>query len=107
MKIIDCIKRDNLFIDYILNHKGKENCVTRYEIAEYLTSNGFPTKPQTVHCIVNSLMFERHLPICSLNGKGYYWAKSKADIMACIDSLQQRVDSLNEHIKHLENFIIN
>lgn len=100
-------KRDNILIDYILEHKGKENALTKYDIAKYLTEKGFSTKPKTVHCIVSRLMFERHLPICSLNKKGYYWAKNKDDIIACIDNLKLRIDGLNEHIKHLENFIIN
>ena len=105
-KSIDIIKRDNLLVELLLDHKGKDNALSRYEIANYLSKKNFPTKSQTVHSIIGKIMIERHLPICSLNGKGYYWAKTKADILSCIEHLQSRVDSLTEHIEHLKNFIM-
>lgn len=30
MKRFDCIKRDNLLVEYLLDHKGREKAVTRY-----------------------------------------------------------------------------
>jgi hypothetical protein len=105
-KSIDIIKRDNLIVELLLDHKGKENALSRYTLAKCLTDNGYATKPQTVHSVVSRVIKERHLPICSLNGKGYYWAKTKADILSCIEHLQSRVDSLTEHINHLKNFIM-
>ena len=106
MKIIDCIKRDNLLVDFLLEHKGAENAVSSREISKYLTAVGFPIKAQSVHSAVSNLIDERRLPICSLNCKGYYWGRTKDDIMECISHLQSRVESLEEHIKHLYNFVI-
>ena len=106
MKRFDCIKRDNLLVEYLLEHKGREKAVSRYDIAEYLTANGYTQRASTVHILISSILKERHLPICSVNGKGYYWAKTKADILSSIDELQSRITAMTEHIEHLKNFIM-
>ena len=106
MKRTETVKRDNLLVEYLLEHKGRENAVSRHDIAEYLTANGYPKKPDTAHGIIERLIRERHLPICSINGKGYYLAKTKADILASIDELQSRITAMQEHIEHLKNFIM-
>ena len=106
MKRLDCIKRDNLLVEYLLEHKGREKAVSRHDITEYLTANGYPQSAGTVHGIIERLIQERHLPICSANKKGYYWAKTKADILASIDELQSRITAMQEHIEHLKNFIM-
>lgn len=36
MKRTETVKRDNLLIDYLLKHKGKNNAVSATEIVEYL-----------------------------------------------------------------------
>lgn len=106
MKRTETFKRDNLLVEYLLYHKGRENAVSRHDIAEYLTANGYEQKASTVHIIISSILKERHLPICSVNGKGYYWAKTKADILASIDELKSRITAMQEHIEHLKNFIM-
>jgi hypothetical protein len=106
MKRTETVKRDNLLVEYLLDHKGREKAVSRHDIADYLTANGYPQRADTVHGIIERLIRERHLPICSLNGKGYYWAKNKADILFCIEEMQSRIGALNEHIEHLKNFIM-
>ena len=105
-KIIDCIKCDNLLVEFLLDHKGKENVVSAKEISRFLTNKGFALKQQSVHTAISNLIAERHLPICSLNCKGYYWAQKKEDIVECIAHLKSRIDSLEDHIKHLRNFIM-
>ena len=82
MKRLDCIKRDNLLVEFLIDNKGRENAVSKYIIADYLTDNGYPQSAGTVHAIIERLIQERHLPICSINRKGYYLAKTKADILA-------------------------
>ena len=106
MKAIDVYKRDSLLVDYIFEHKGSENAVSKYEIAKHLKENGFTTYENSIHTLITRIKKERHLPICSLNGNGYYWAKNKQDILVCISHLEKRIKSLQEHIKHLENFIM-
>jgi hypothetical protein len=106
MKRTETVKRDNLLVEYLLEHKGRKNAVTRYDIAEYLTDNGYPQSAGTVHGIIERLIKERQLPICSANRKGYYWAKTKADILLSIDELQSRITAMQEHIEHLKNFIM-
>lgn len=106
MKMSECIKRDNLLVAYLLEHKGVENAVSRHEIARFIRSKGYPQSPDTVHGIIQRLLRERHLPICSLNRKGYFWAKSKSDILGCISSLNSRINALQEHIDNLKYFII-
>lgn len=106
MKAKDKVKRDNLLVEFLLNHKGQENAVNRYDIADFLTSKGFLQSASTVHGVIAKIIEERHLPICSLNGKGYFWAKSKDDILVSIAELESRIEALKEHISFLENFII-
>lgn len=106
MKRTDCIKRNNLLVAYLINHKGRENAVSRHEISKYLEKNGYNQKSSTVHILIANIIKERHLPICSVNGKGCYWAKTKADILASIDELQSRITAMTEHIEHLKNFIM-
>ena len=106
MKRLDCIKRDNLLVEFLIDNKGRENAVSKYIIADYLTDNGYPQSAGTVHAIIERLIQERHLPICSINRKGYYLAKTKADILASIDELQSRITAMQEHIEHLKNFIM-
>ena len=98
--------RDNILVEFILEHKGRENVVSTDKIVEYLATKGYEMKPQTVRVTLAGLIMERHLPICSLNAHGYYWAKTKQDILDCIAHLQARMDSLQEHINHLKNFIM-
>ena len=106
MKRTETLKRDNLLVEYLLEHKGRENAVSRHDIAEYLTANGYAQKASTVHTLIASTIKERHLPICGIQGKGYFWAKTKADILASIDELQSRITAMQEHIEHLKNFIM-
>ena len=102
----ETIKRDNFLVDLLLQHKGKENALPSKVISEILAKHDFRLNAMCIHQTINKIMLERRLPICSLNGKGYFWAKSKEDITECIKHLQSRVDSITEHIDHLKNFII-
>ena len=106
MKHTDSFERDNLLTEYLLAHKGIDNAVTRYDIAKYLSENEYNQKPSTVHTIIDRIIRERHLTICSKQSKGYFWAKTKYDILTCIDELQARADSLLNHINHLKKFIM-
>ena len=106
MKRTETVKRDNLLVEYLLEHKGREKAVSRHDIAEYLTANGYEQKASTVHMLIASIIKERHLPICSTVAEGYFWAKSLAEIQAFIDHLHSRIDGLQEHIEHLKNFIM-
>lgn len=106
MKQTERLKRDNLLIDYILQHKGKNNAVHASEIAEYLNKNNFNVAVGTIHPLINTLKMERHLPICSTISGGFFWARNMAEIKEYIDNLQKRIDGLQEHIEHLKNFIM-
>ena len=106
MKRIDCIKRDNLLVEYLLDHKGREKAVSRNDIAKYLTAHGYEQKASTVNLLMTKIIQKRHLPICSINAKGYYWAKSKVDILENIKEFQSRITAMQERIEHLKNFIM-
>lgn len=57
--------------------------------------------------LIRKVMFERRLPICSANGKGYFWATTKEEIQMTIDDLQGRIEEMQNRIEHLKSFIIN
>lgn len=100
------LKRDNLLVEFVKKHKGKDNCVSSKEIAEYLQENGYSLKSCSVNMVVRKLIFERCLPICSKNSKGYYWGMNRRDIETTISHLKSRIDELQNHIDILQNFII-
>lgn len=106
MKRNETIKRDNALVEYILQHKGSQNAIPTETICKALAEQGYTIKASSLHTILTKIINERHLPICSLNGKGYYWAKTKQDVIDCIAHLQSRIDALQNHIEHLKNFII-
>jgi hypothetical protein len=99
-------RRDNILADYLFNHKGAENAVPKHEIAEYLAAQGYPTKDYSVGNLVRRIAEQRHLPICAINGKGYFWAASKADVQATIADLESRMAALAEHRDRLKAFVL-
>lgn len=103
----EIMKRDNILINYLIENKGRENCKSSKEISVFLTEQGYPTTVANVSSIVMKIINERFSPICSLNTKGYYWAKDKNDILECLNHLKSRVMALQNHIAILENYIIN
>lgn len=99
-------KRDNLVVDIISRHKGKENVISGRELVRQVNEQGYDLSNVSLHCLITKIKFERHLPICSLNSNGYYWARNLEDIAECVKHLKERVISLNEHIEFLESFIV-
>ena len=104
-KRIETFERDNALVDIIYNHKGKENAIGTRDLAHALNERGYSVRADAIHTIVNNVMRERHLPICSVTTIGYFWTKSKQDIRAGIDELQGRIYGLQERINLLESFI--
>ena len=102
---LQTFERDNLVVDIIFQHKGKENAIPMKELAFILTEKGYKTSVDIVHSIVKRVMFDRHLPICSLTCCGYYWGGSRQDIEDAIDELQSKIDGLQERIDLLKSFI--
>lgn len=100
-------KRDNLLVEFIREHKGRSQAVSSKEIAKYLSSKGYETTPWAVNTCVKHVMYDRHLPICFVNAKGYYWSVSKDEIQKTIADLSGRIEELQRHIDHLNSFIIN
>lgn len=107
MTAIQIFKRDNLLVDFLFQHKGIQNIVSAKEICEFLSERGYPSKPQCINAVIRRVMFERHLPICSANAKGYYWAQTKEKIQMTIDDLQSRIEEMTNRVEHLQSFIIN
>ena len=106
MKHLDVFKRDSVLLEFMKQHKGEENRVTSHEIQKFLNEKGYSIKTETVHTIIRRIMYERNAPICHLNAKGYYWARTRAEIEKTIADMEMRCASLQEHIDHLKNFII-
>lgn len=103
---LNAYRRDNCIVDFIRQHKGEANAVSGKEIAKHLNDNGFYTKADTIHNMVSRVKIERHLPICSANYSGYFWATSSKEIKQTIEILQKRADGILRHIEHLKSFII-
>ena len=102
---IETFKRDNLLVDIIFQHKGKENAIGTKELVLALSERGYKVSAEHIHGIVTKVVFERHLPICSASHIGYWWATSKQDIQVAIDELQDKISGLQERIDLLKSFI--
>ena len=98
-------KRDNLIIEIIKNHIGKDNAISGNDLCKALNEKGYSIKQDTIHSTVSKIIKERYLPICSLNGNGYYFPKSKDDIQTAISHLQSRVDKIQNRIDFLKQFL--
>ena len=106
MKQVDVMKRDNILVSFLAQHRGGDECVSSKEIAEYLGEQGYKTLSDTVPTIVRKVMFERMLPICSLNSKGYFWAETQDEIQRSINELQGRIYEMQDRIELLNKFIL-
>lgn len=105
-KSLDTFRRDTLIFNWLREHKGKNNAVTSYDIQNFLGENGYSVKRNNVGSLVNKIMYDRHAPICFVNGKGYYWATTRDELQTTIADLEARRNALQEHIEHLKGFMI-
>jgi hypothetical protein len=56
--------------------------------------------------LIRKIIIKYNLPICSSNGKGYYWPVTANDIQHTVNDLRKRVKFMLEHIDILEAFIV-
>jgi hypothetical protein len=90
-----------------LEHIGEKNCVSSKSISEYLGDCGYVVKTDSVHGLVRKIMMSRTLPICHVNGKGYFWAETKEEIQASINDIEGRISEMQNRVKILKKFIVN
>lgn len=102
---LDAFKRDNMLVDIIFAHKGINNAIGTKELARVLREKGCDVPADHIHVTVSRIVHERRLPICSVTHRGYYWATSKQDIQACIDSIEGKIRGLKERVDLLQSFI--
>lgn len=100
------IKLDNAVVDLLFSHKGKANAVSGAKIAKMLREIGSAdyNYDSAISTYVRRLMIERRLPICHCH-QGYYWAKTKEELLESIQWLEQRVATTKETIEHLRSFL--
>lgn len=97
--------RDILLIHFLLEHKGRNNCVSSKSICEFLERKGYKMKPTTLFPNIHRIMYQNKLPICYISMKGYYVAETNDDILPVIKDLQTRMNGLQKHIDFLQQFI--
>ena len=98
-------KRDDLLVEFIMQHRGRNNCVSSKTICEFLGDRGYKTPPTSLYPMIHRLMYERNLPICYVSMKGYYLAVNEDDITTVIADLQTRMGGFQRHIEFLEKHI--
>lgn len=102
----EILKRDNLIVEILKKHRGLDNVISTKQVSKELADNGYELNFNTLPETIKRIAFERNLPICSSNTKGYYWASCRADLEHTIADLQSRIKALQEHIEHLQQFFI-
>ena len=100
------IKLDNAVVDLLWSHKGKANAVSGSKIAKMLREmcSADYNYDSGISPYVRRLMIERRLPICHCH-QGYYWAKTKEELLESIQWLEQRMATTQETIEHLQSFV--
>lgn len=105
-KKLKTYERDNLVVNTLMEHRGAEDCIIAKELQKILADHGYKLAQWSVGQAIRHIMYERKLPICFINGKGYYWAIRKAELEATIADLTSRMNALQEHIDHLSKFLM-
>lgn len=105
MKHIDAFKRDNALVDIIFQHKGKENAIGTSDIVRELQERGYTSSKESIHTLVGKIVESRKIPVCSVQGAGYYWAASKEDIQSSIEDLKAKIRGLQARCDILQSFI--
>lgn len=72
MKHFEAFKRDNVLVDIIFQHKGIDNAIGTQELRRAMAQRGYTVRADYVHSLVNRVVFERRIPICSVAKSGYY-----------------------------------
>lgn len=98
-------KVENLLIDFMIGHKGIEQAVSSKELCIFLAEKGLLIDRRSAGAKLIKLSVERHLPICHDPNRGYYWAKSRDDLLRSVDDLKSRIVALQNRIDHLQSFI--
>ena len=98
-------KVENLLIDFMIGHKGIEQAVSSKELCIFLAEKGLLIDRRSAGSKLIRLSVERHLPICHDSNRGYYWAKSRDDLLRSVDDLKSRISALQGRIDHLSSFI--
>lgn len=99
-------RRQDAIIELLVEHRGKEEFITSNQLKKELAERGFEITTTYLGILINKAAFERNLPICYANGKGYYWASCKAEVNETIADLQSRINAMQKHINHLKKFLL-
>lgn len=106
---LEKFKIDNAVVDFLFAHKGKENAVTGNDILAVIRSVSKTdcSYEGSASAFIRKLMLERRLPICHNRGRngGYYWAKTKDELIESVKDLEGRIATMQETIEHLQSFI--
>ena len=98
-------RRDNFIVEFLLEHKGRDKCVSSKSICEFLESNGYKMNPTSLFPNIHRIMYENDIPICYISMKGYYVAENEDDVLPVIEDLQKRINGFQKHIDFLQKFI--
>lgn len=101
-----CLERDATLIKIIMEHRGGDNIVSGVELTRIMNEKGWKTKYRNFANLVSKIIRKYRVPICSLSGKGYFWATSKQEIQASIRNLQSQIDEMQNRINILKQFTI-
>lgn len=104
-KTKETFEMDTLVVNTLRKHIGKDNAIGGEELYIILRNNGYVVNRRSIVSIIKRIIEQRYIPVCSLNGNGYYLPNCKEDIVQAIAHLQARVDGLNNRINFLKQFI--
>lgn len=100
------IRKENIVVGTLFEHKGEESAITAQELADILKRNGFNIQKRSLNNMITKIKLERRIPICYMRSKGYFWATKKSEILATVRDLRLMIASLEEHAQFLESFIM-
>lgn len=98
-------ERNDLIVEFLMQHKGRTNVVSGKEIRRFLKNKGYTVATYSLTVYIRDLMYERNLPICYVPSRGYYIGVTNEDIELVIVDLNKRIQGELKHIYHLNKFI--
>ena len=104
MRSKQTFERDNLIVQILKNHVGKDNAIKSKEISEILFKNGYELKHTGLRNYIEKIRKERRLPIWHNDKLGFYWFSTQQEVKEAILKVNSIIDTLQKTVELLKFF---
>jgi hypothetical protein len=90
------LKLVGLMVQGLKTKIGKINAITNKKMENALVDVGYKVNPSRIRKLIHHIRVKKLVPNLISTNKGYYIATSEEEIFDYIESLQQRINSIEE-----------